>query len=67
MRWHYARALYHDNCARLDDLRKAVTTLEDIERIARQVLGSAHPIRNAIEEHLRVTQAALRARSASLE
>ena len=28
----------------VDDLREAVTTLEDTHRIARRVLGAAHPI-----------------------
>ena len=56
--------------ATLDDHREAVTTLEETERTARQVFGSAHPMTKAIKEHLRVehlrvTQAALRARSAA--
>ena len=32
-------ALYDNDDATLDDLREAVTTLEDVERIARRVLG----------------------------
>jgi len=39
-----------------------VTTLEDAERIARRVLGSAHPLTSAIEQHLRCARTALRAR-----
>ncbi len=62
MRWHYARALYFDEGATLDDLRKAVTILEDTERIARRVLGGAHPDVVGIEESLRRARAALRAR-----
>ena len=62
MRWRYAEALYKDDCATLDDLREAVTTLEETERIARQVLGGAHPTTVGIEYHLRTQQAALRAR-----
>ena len=46
--------------ATLDDLREAVTTLEAAERIARRVLGGAHPLTVEIEHHLR--KAALRAR-----
>ena len=46
----YARALYDDGDATLDDLREAVTTLEDTYRIARRVLGNAHPI-TEISEH----------------
>ena len=63
IRWCYAEALYKDPAATLADLREVVTTLEDIERIARQVLGSAHPMTKEIGDHLRLTQAVLRARS----
>ena len=51
-----------DTGATLDDLREAVTTLEDTERIARQVLGGAHPLTVDIERELRNAQAVLRAR-----
>ena len=44
MRSIYAKALYKDTGATLDDLREAVDTLEDSERIARRVLGSTHPL-----------------------
>ena len=38
----YAKALYKDDkAATLDDLRDAVTTLEEMERTARRVLGGA--------------------------
>ena len=44
MRKIYAGALCkNDAAATLDDLREAVTTLEDVERTARRVLGGAHP------------------------
>ena len=49
MRWIYVMALYKDDGATLDDLREAVTTLEDAERIARRVLGDAHPLTVGIE------------------
>ncbi len=62
MRWAYAGAICNDTAATLDDLREAVTTLEDAGRIARRVLGGAHPITMGIERHLRNAQAALRAR-----
>ena len=62
MRWEYARVLYRDDGATLDDLREAVTTLEETARIARRVLGGAHPITVEIEENLRNARAALRAR-----
>ena len=64
MGWEYARALYRDNVATLDDVREAVTTLEDVERTARRVLGGAHPLTTAIEQCLRNARAALRAREA---
>ena len=55
-------ALYEDDGATLDDIREAITTLEDIERIARRVLGGANPITMRIETALRNARAALRAR-----
>ena len=57
----YARALYEDAGATLDDLREAVTTYEEIERTARRVFGSAHPLARKIEADLRMARAALRA------
>ena len=65
MRKGYARALYEDPAATLDDLREAVNTLEDTARIARRVMGSAHPLTATIEEDLRRSRAALRAREMS--
>ena len=49
LRWNYADALYLDAGATLDDLREAVTTLEETERVARRVLGGAHPLTMEIE------------------
>ena len=51
-----------DPGASLDDLREALTTLEDSERTARRVLGGAHPVTRGIELHLRNARLALRAR-----
>ena len=51
-----------DSAATLDDLREAVTTLENTERIARRVLGSAHPLTTEVERELRKSRAVLRAR-----
>ena len=65
MRIVYAYALYGDSDATLDDLREAVTTGEDTYRIARRVLGAAHPFTATIEHRLRSAQAALRARETS--
>ena len=61
MRSIYAEALYGDDGATLDDLREAVETLEDVERIARRVLGGAHPFTKSVEQPLRGARAALRA------
>ena len=49
MRKVYARSLCSDPDATLDDLREAVTTLEDAGRIARRVLGGTHPTTTGIE------------------
>ena len=59
---NYGRALYKDDGATLDDLREAVTSLEDTERIARRVLGGAHPNTVGIEQSLQEARTALRAR-----
>ena len=61
MRWIYAEALYKAEGATLDDLREAVTTLEETERTARRVFGSAHPLAKAIGNYLRDARAALQA------
>jgi hypothetical protein len=62
MRKNYAHSLYEDRGATLDDLREAVTTLEETERTARRVLGGAHPTTVGMEVPLRAARAALRAR-----
>ena len=61
----YAEALYSDTGATLDDLREAVTTLEETARTARRVLGGAHPMTGAVESKMRDAQAALRFREES--
>ena len=61
MRWIYAEALYKDGSATLDDLREAVTMLDDIARTARRVLGGSHPTTTGIEGELEDARAALRA------
>ena len=60
----YAKALYEDGDATLDDLREAVETLAETERTARRVLGGAHPVTEKIEDDLRGARAALAAREA---
>jgi tetratricopeptide (TPR) repeat protein len=59
MRSIYARTLYDDPAATLDDLREAVALLEDTDRIARRVFGGAHPTTAGIERHLRNARAIL--------
>ena len=49
----------------LDDLREAVETLADAERIARRVFGGTHPFTTQIENSLRKSRAKLDAREAS--
>jgi len=63
MRVTFARALYEDISATLDDLREAVATLEETARIARRVFGKgAHPIVSLIESSLPQSRIKLRAR-----
>ena len=62
MRWGYAMALSMDPDATLDDVREAVTTLEDTERIARRVFGCTHPMTKEIAFRLQNARATLRAR-----
>ncbi len=57
MRRVYARALFVDPAATLDDVREAMTTFEEILRIARRVLGGTHPATTGIEEDLRRSRA----------
>ena len=60
LRWIYARSLYLNDGATLDDLREAVTTLEELERITRRVFGGAYPITVEIKDDLRDARAVLR-------
>ena len=64
LRGIYAQTLYKDKRATLDDLREAVETLEETERIAQRVLGGANPTVCAIVEALRYARETLRAREA---
>ena len=59
MRTGYARALYTDTTATLDDLREAVTTLEEMERTARRVYGGVHPLTKVIAGFLRESRTVL--------
>jgi len=62
MRWCYARSLSWNDDDTLDDLRESVTALEELERIARRVLGGAHPTTKGIEKDLKNWRVALAAR-----
>ena len=55
-------AIYRDPGATFADLRESLTTFEETERIARRVLGGAHPTTDCIEDALRDARAELRAR-----
>ena len=59
----YARALFRDAGATLDDLRESVATLEELTRTARRVLGGTHATTVEIEGSLRDAQFTLRARA----
>ena len=62
MRWTFAAALYNDTGATLDDLREAVTTLEDLERVTRRVLGGEQPLTVEVRKSLQNARTALCAR-----
>ena len=62
MMWGYADALSENPAATLNDLREAVTTLEETARTARQVLGGAHSGTFEIERALQTARERLRAR-----
>ena len=60
--WTLGASLTRSDGATLDDLREAVTTLEDAERTTRRVFGGTHPSTTGIKAALQHTRAALRAR-----
>ena len=59
----YAQSLFRDDAATLDNLREAVTMLEETGRIARRVMGGAHPLARDIESTLQNAREALAARN----
>ena len=65
MRALYAQALVKaqgadlDESEALNDLREAMTTLEETEPIARRVFGGAHPTTVLIDTNLRAARAAI--------
>ena len=66
MRELYAVGLYADVDATLEDIREAVTKLEETARTARRVFGGAHPVTKNIEESLREAQTVLRDREVTI-
>ncbi len=62
MRMLYAGTFYYDANAALDDLREAVATLVEVDRIARRVLGNSHPLTGTVGRVLRDSRARLAAR-----
>ena len=64
LRSNYAVALCRDADATLDDLREAVTTLEETTRTARRVFGGAYPITLSLVKSLEDARAALITREA---
>ena len=58
----YALTLFEDTDATLGDVREAVEMLEETERIARRVLGGAHPLTAGMEKALRAARASIAAR-----
>ena len=61
-RWNYAEALFKNDHATLDDLREAVTMLEEIMRSARRIFGDANPLTKGIASELRDARIVLRFR-----
>jgi hypothetical protein len=64
LRTIYATASYYDPDATLADLRESVKTLEDTARIARRVMGGAHPFLASIERDLGKSRTVLSAHEA---
>ena len=62
VRTNYTHSIISDPNATLDDLREAVTTLEETARIARRVFGGAHTTTGWVEGTLRMAR---RARNAA--
>ena len=49
----------HDDSCTLDDIREAMTTLEETERTAQRVFGGTHPMTKGLEHDVRVSRAVL--------
>ena len=59
MRWTYARVLYLDEGASLDDLHEAVATLESVAHLWKRIFGPAHPETQKAQEALKGAREAL--------
>ena len=64
MRWLYARALYLDASATLDDHREAVATLESVAPTWKRIFGPAHPETQKVQHALKEARKKLAARAA---
>ena len=67
MRWTYARTLYEDDSASLDDLREAVTTLESVAKSWKQVFGDLHPETPRVQSVLEIARNKLARAAAASE
>jgi hypothetical protein len=67
LRWIYATALCRDDAATHDDLREAVTTLEEVEQNFQRVFGRAHPLTEGIGGDLRLARATLAGHDVAVE
>ena len=65
MRWIYARAIYLDASATLNDLHESVETLESVARVWIRVFGEAHPETPKAQDALKIARGALAARRAA--
>ena len=65
MRWIYARAIYLDASATLNDLHESVETLESVARLWTRVFGEAHPETPRVQGSLAHAQEKLAARAAA--
>ena len=62
----YAEAVYKDAFSSLDEQREVIATLEDCQRIARQVFGASHPRCRDVERTLESARERLSAQEARL-
>ena len=63
--WLYAAALYEDDCATLEDLRKSVETLGSVAPLLTRVFGPSHPDTPNVQRALKEAREALARRTAA--